>query len=130
VVPEEEFRAWYFGGEDAPVPGRTMAAVVPAASQTVDPGLAVLEKNSCLACHSLDGEVMVGPTLKGLFGSEQTIVEADGTEREIVVDEAYLEKAIQEPMAETVKGYPPAMPPQPLSDEDLQAVIDYIKTLE
>jgi len=131
VVPEEEFRAWYFGGEDAPIPGRTTAAAaVPVSAQTVDPGPAVLEKNSCLACHSLDGEVMVGPTFKGIYGRAETVVEADGTERSIEVDEAYLKKAIQDPMAETVKGYAPAMPQQPLSEEDLQAIIEYLKTLE
>ena len=128
VVPEEEFTAWYFGGDDAPIPDQTMADSTPA-DESVPSGLAILEANSCLACHSIDGEVTVGPTFKGIYG-RTTTVEAEGTEREVVIDEAYLKKAIQDPMSETTKGYPPAMPPIPLSEEELQEVIEYLKTLE
>jgi len=130
VVPEEEFTAWYFGGDDAPIPGQAMAVSMPVDAPPENPGLAILEANSCLSCHSLDGEVMVGPTFKDIYGREATVVGADGTEREIEIDDDYLERAIQDPMAETAKGYPPAMPTMPLSEEELQQVIDYLKTVE
>ena len=37
---------------------------------------------------------------------------------------------IQDPMAEILKGYPPAMPPNPMSDNELKLVLDYIKSLK
>jgi cytochrome c oxidase subunit 2 len=131
VVPEEEFKEWYFGPEDAPLPGaRYRAVAVPAARrEAVHPGLAVLEAKSCTTCHSLDGSVTVGPTFKGAFGRKD-VVETEGTEREVTVDEAYLRRAIQEPNAEVVKGYPPAMPENPLSEGELEDVVAFLKTLK
>ena len=58
------------------------------------------------------------------------IVRAGIAEREVVVDEAYLEKAIQDPMAEVLKGYPPAMPENSLSATELKDVIDYVRGLQ
>ncbi len=130
VVPEEEFKAWYFGPEDAPAPGARFRSAAPAETPpAVHPGLAVLQAKSCMTCHSLDGSVTVGPTFKGAFG-RRDVVEVGGAEREVTVDEAYLRRAIQEPDAEIVKGYPPAMPESPLSEEDLGYVVAYLKTLK
>jgi len=157
VVPEEGFRAWYFRDEEAPAsgqaapripadvpvagaagrdeapgapraPGRTEPAPRGAAAGEagLDQGLAVLTANECLACHTTDGAPSVGPTFKGTFGSKE-IVLAGGEEREIVIDEAYLRRAIQEPGAEIVKGFPPAMPDASLTEQELEAVIQFIK---
>jgi len=129
VVPVADFEAWYFGGEDAPLPGRAEVATA-AAPAPANPAVAVLDKKTCLTCHSLDGSVMVGPTFKGLFGQKHAVREAGGTEREVAVDDAYLAKAIQNPMAEIVKGYPPAMPANPLTEGELKQVIDLIKSVK
>ncbi len=134
VVPEEEFKAWYFGDENAPEPGgkflAEQAKPAPGGGGSADPpGLVVLKAKNCLSCHSIDGKPMVGPTFKGLFGSEETLV-ADGGERKAKVDEAFLEKAIQEPMADRVKGYPPTMPPNPLTPKELLEVFDYMRSLK
>jgi len=129
VVPVSDFEKWYFGDEDAPLPGQAQAAAV-TVPEPESPAIAVLKAKSCLTCHSLDGSVKVGPTFKGLFGQKHVVREASGTEREVAVDDAYLAKAIQDPMAETVKGYPPAMPPNPLAEGDLNQVIDLIKNLK
>jgi hypothetical protein len=69
------------------------------------------------------------PAFKGLFGSEETLI-VDGEERKARVDEAFLEKAIQEPMADRVKGYPPTMPPNPLTPKELMEVFDYMRSLK
>jgi len=55
----------------------------------------------CSACHSLDGTPMVGPTWKGLYGSE--VVLTNGTT--VVADEAYLRESIVAPDAKIVRGY-------------------------
>ncbi len=133
VLPEEDFKAWYFGEEEAPKPGQALAAVVstsaPPAADAREAALAVLNAKACLVCHSIDGTEKVGPTFKGLFGSKKSVV-ADGKEQEVLADEAYLTRAIREPSAEVVKGYPPAMPAAPLADQELEQVITYIKTLQ
>lgn len=128
VVPVSDFEKWYFGGEDAPLPGQAdAAAVIPLKSES--PAVAVLKAKACETCHSIDGSPMVGPTFRGLYGQKHIVKEAGGAEREVVVDDAYLVKAIQDPMVETVKGYPPAMPRNPLAEGDLKQVIDLIKSL-
>jgi cytochrome c oxidase subunit 2 len=72
---------------------------------------------------------MVGPTLKGLFGLQQTVI-VDGVEHTAAVDEAYLRNSIQKPMTERAKGYPPTMPPSNLTEKELADVVDYIKALK
>ena len=55
----------------------------------------------------------------------------DGTSA--VADEAYLRSSIVNPMSEIVAGYLPVMPQnygEVLSDLQLDAIIEYIKTLE
>ena len=73
-----------------------------------------------------------GPRFQGIFGRQEVVVTTSGEEREVAVDEEYLRRSILEPAAEIVKGYPPSMPPQGgnLSDQELDAIVDFLKTLE
>ena len=82
----------------------------------------------CLACHSADGSQLVGPTWKGLYGSEVEL--EDGSK--VVADEAYLHESIVDPMKRTVKGFPPSMPPfgAMLTEDQIKDVIEYIKSLK
>ncbi len=128
VVGEGEFKAWYFGGEDAPTPGGGLAAAAPSAPGEA-PVVGLLRRKACLTCHSLEGRVMVGPSFKGAFGTKQ-VVRVGKEEREVVVDEPYLRKAIQDPLSEITKGYPPTMPPANLTAEELEEVVGYIKGLK
>jgi cytochrome c oxidase subunit 2 len=70
----------------------------------------------------------VGPTVKGLFGKTVTVI-TDGKERQVVADETYLRKSLLEPNADVVKGFPPIMPAQKMSDEELTEIINYLKEL-
>ena len=93
----------------------------------IEKGKQLAQANGCLGCHSTDGSKRTGPTWKGLFGSEREL--EDGST--VTADEAYLKESIVNPSAKIVKGFPPAMPPySQLSDEDLQALIEYIKSLK
>ena len=57
VVPEDEFKAWYFGGENAPEPGKAIRATEAHPDlKDLPPGLATLTAKGCLACHSVDGK--------------------------------------------------------------------------
>ena len=126
VVPEAAFRAWYFGGEDAPEPDEP--AKPPAMAPLEPKGLSVMRNKGCLGCHSVDGEPRVGPTLKGVLGRREEVM-AGGQARWITVDEARLRRAIQAPGREPVRGYPPVMPETPLEAQDLAEVIGYLKAL-
>jgi cytochrome c2 len=81
----------------------------------------------CIGCHSVDGSTMVGPSWKGIYG-ESVQLESGET---VVIDDAYLTRAIVDPLAEIVKGYPPAMPPYSwLTAQQIADIIAYIKSLE
>jgi cytochrome c oxidase subunit II len=130
VVPEEEFKAWYFGGEDAPEPGKGVrTAEAHPEPQNVPPGLAILEAKECLTCHSVDGKPMVGPTLKGLYGKAEQVKVAEATQV-VTVDEAYLRQAILNPDDHIVRGYPAAMPVTKLEPRELDEIIAYIRNLK
>jgi len=86
-------------------------------------------KAICAACHTLDGNRLAGPSFKGLFGKKQTVIR-DGRKVEVVVDEAYLTRAIATPLAEVPEGYPPAMPALNLLTSEQKALVDWIKTLK
>jgi cytochrome c1 len=81
----------------------------------------------CLACHTTDGTVKVGPSWKGLYGSE---VELENGQT-VIADAAYLHQSIVDPLSQVVKGFPPAMPPYNyLSEKDIQDIIAYIESLK
>lgn len=88
-------------------------------------GRALANAKGCVACHSIDGSTRVGPTWKGLFGKTENM--RDGSTA--LVDDAYLGAFIREPQARGVKGFAPVMPKIPLSDEELEALVAYIKSL-
>ena len=84
----------------------------------------------CVACHSIDGSKVVGPTWKGLFGHEVPL--ADGTT--VKADDAYLLESIINPNAKIVQGFAPnLMPPTygaQLTKEQINDLIEYIKTIK
>jgi cytochrome c oxidase subunit 2 len=93
-------------------------------------GTQLLTIKGCVACHTLDGSKLIGPSFKGLFGRSGTVV-TDGVTRQVVVDEEYVRKSILEPAADLVEGYQPLMPPQRdlLTDEEIDAIIEVLKGL-
>jgi cytochrome c oxidase subunit II len=89
-------------------------------------GRLLAQARGCVACHSADGAPGVGPTWKGLYGKNETLDNGSS----VVADDAYLKQAIADPKASIVKGFPPVMPQQPLTDTELAALVGYIKTLK
>jgi cytochrome c oxidase subunit 2 len=49
--------------------------------------------------------------------------------RKVAVDDAYLVRAIKDPWAEKVKGFPTVMPRNNLPDAEVDAIVAYIKAL-
>jgi cytochrome c oxidase subunit II len=89
-------------------------------------GAQLFRSHGCSGCHSPNA-VVHAPDLGGLFG--QTVQLADG--RRVLADERYLRDCILLPAQQVVAGYPPLMPSfsGQLSEEDLLALIAYIKSL-
>lgn len=85
----------------------------------------------CVACHSADGSALIGPSFKGLFGKTEIVV-TGGSEREITADEDYIRHSILKPADDIVKGFQPLMPSQEglVTEDEIDAIIDYIKSLE
>ena len=119
VVEEADFEAWLAGQEVATGPLEGMTPE--------ERGALVAELQGCLGCHSVDGSEAVGPTWLGLFGSERQMESGPAA----IADEAYLRDSIMHPASQVVAGFPKIMPVYEtvLSDEDLEGLIAYIKSL-
>jgi len=129
VVVEDEaaYRAWYaalptFGATQTAAKGGE-AAPAGAQASLADRGRAIAQAKGCTACHSVDGSAGVGPTWKGLYGKTETL--ADGSQ--VKVDDEYLKSSVRTPAAQVVKGFAPVMPPSELSDDEMAALVGYMK---
>jgi mono/diheme cytochrome c family protein len=92
---------------------------------SLEAGVALYKAKTCNACHSLDGTRLVGPSFKGLYGKTETTMTGD-----VLVDDAYLKESMLAPMARIVKDYPPAMPPMPLTELEVQSLTLFIASLK
>ncbi len=115
VLAQDDYDKWLAtaasAGEDLPLP---------------DLGQKTFNGKACSGCHSTDGTAGVGPTLKGVFGSSVKL--ADGST--VTVDENYIRESIAVPAAKVVEGFQPIMPPIPLTDREIDGLIEFIKTLK
>ena len=94
-----------------------------------DQGAKLVQAKGCVACHTIDGSTRIGPSYKGIFGKEVEF--ADGSKG--IVDENYIRESIMKPQAKVVKGFNPVMPPytsEMIAEEDLNAIVAYIKSLK
>lgn len=91
----------------------------------IEQGASLAGAQGCLACHTVDGGAGAGPSWMGLFGKTETL--SDGAT--VNVDEAYLVESITQPNAKVVQGFAAAMPPYALSQDQLDALVAYIKSL-
>lgn len=84
----------------------------------------------CGGCHTVaaDAPKLSGPSWVGLFGNKREFEGGSSAQG----DENYIRESILNPMAKIVKGYPGIMPPYAgrVSDEDIDSIIEYIKTLK
>ena len=91
-------------------------------------GLDLFTRMACNACHSIDGTLKLGPTMKDHNGKD--VRHTDGTTK--VIDDDYIRESITDPLRYIVEGYTPIMPSYKpiLSDEDMKNLIAYIKALK
>jgi cytochrome c oxidase subunit II len=101
-------------------------APTPAPAPPGDAMAKLLESKDCLTCHSLDGSDGIGPTLKGIYGRKTKLTNGST----ISVDEAYLREAIVNPGTALVAGFDDVMPKPEMTDEEVSALIEYLKNLK
>ncbi|MEW6055193.1 MAG: cytochrome c oxidase subunit II [Bdellovibrionota bacterium] len=117
----------YIGAAAKGKPDQPKGSAAPTQS-LADRGKELFNSKGCFACHTADGTPKVGPTLKGVFGKTEEL--ADGST--VKIDENYIRESLMEPQKRITKGFPPSMPPFKglLSDEEVNALIAYIKSLK
>ena len=119
VLEQSEFDTW-------------LAELVPTGDIPDHPGLVLLKNTGCLACHSQDGSRLVGPSFKGLYGSEKTVI-TDGAERQITVNDEYISLSITKPDADLVKGFAKGLMKSysdELTPEEIIQITEYFKSLQ
>lgn len=125
VLSPDAFDKWY---NDT-----SLVAATPGTGGAVPlPGLGLIRRNGCIACHSLDGSTIVGPSFKGIFG-EETTVKVNGEDQQIVVNEDYIRESVLTPNAKVVKGYRSGLMQSYrgiVTEEEIGQIIEYIKSLK
>jgi cytochrome c oxidase subunit II len=94
-------------------------------------GYLLLRNTGCIACHSLDGSKLVGPSFKNLYGTERSVM-AGAAGKSITANDEYIKNSIYDPNYEIVAGYNKGLMQSYkniLKESDIQIIIDYLKTL-
>ena len=91
-------------------------------------GQDIFNRMACNACHSIDGSLKLGPTIKNQYGKE--ILHTDGSV--VIIDDQYIRESLIDPLKHIAEGFTPIMPSYKpvLSDEDIENLIAYIKFLK
>jgi len=106
VMEKADYEAWFNSEKKTPTEEAGAAG---------SKGKALYEDNGCAGCHSLDDSTLVGPGLA-------TIKDKDAT---------YLKDAIVHPDKDVPAGFVAGvMPPFALPDEDVAALVNFLKTGE
>jgi cytochrome c oxidase subunit 2 len=117
VLAQADFDAW--------VESQTGAA----SEDPIVRGEQIAQQFGCVACHSTDGTVIVGPSWLGIFGSMEEL--SDGTS--VLVDHDYIVESIRDPGAKITAGFQNLMPPNigaDMTDEQIEDLVAFIESLE
>jgi cytochrome c oxidase subunit 2 len=116
VHPPGEFEKWLAEASDF------LSRLSPA-----DAGERLVKTRGCRQCHTVDGKANIGPSFLGVFGRAGKL--KDGAS--YTVEENYIRRSILDPQGEIVAGYEPVMPTYQgrLKDQEITAIIEYLKTL-
>jgi cytochrome c oxidase subunit 2 len=144
VLSKEKFDSWYkdttmapvdstrIGGVSGKETAKGPAGAAATAGAAGAAGAEIMKVNGCNACHSTDGTKIVGPSFKGLFGSQQNVTR-DGKDVTVTADEEYIKRSIYEPDADVVKGFQKGLMQSykgKISDDDVSKLIEYLETLK
>jgi cytochrome c oxidase subunit 2 len=88
-------------------------------------GKQIVQSLGCVACHSDTGANGIGPTWRDSFGNQRNFVNGEP----INIDEAYIKESILNPSTKIAAGFASVMPAYNLSDDELNAIVEYMKNL-
>lgn len=118
VKSQEEFDKWL---EELPATG-----LIP------DPeGLVLMKNTGCIACHSLDGSKLVGPTFLGLYSDTRNVIE-NGQTVTVTANDDYIKNSVIDPDGQVVEGYNKGLMKSyrdVLTDEQIQLMAEFLETL-
>ncbi|MBW6496955.1 MAG: cytochrome c oxidase subunit II [Bacteroidales bacterium] len=124
VMEPEEFWTWYADTTGVALPveeGADLALL----------GRQIVESKGCLACHSLDGSTIIGPTFKGAWGSNVPVI-TQGQQREVLFDYDYVRRSIYEPDYDIHQGYRPGQMfsyEGEISEQQIELIVEFLKSL-
>lgn len=119
VMPEAAFASW---NEEVKAANKDMPLR--------EYGKILYEKKlGCIACHTTDGTIKIGPSFKDLYGKTETLT--NGTTAK--VDDKYIRHKILTPSTTTVKGFANVMPSfdkrNDVKEREISALIEFIKSV-
>lgn len=116
VLSQEDYNAWYYAEDSS--------------ANDAEAGLKILQANGCIACHSLDGTRIVGPSFKGLWNSTRTVT-TGMVSRQVTADEDYIKESIYEPSKDIVESYPKVMISykDAINEDQLKKINAYLKSI-
>jgi cytochrome c oxidase subunit 2 len=102
----------------------------PTFAQTMNEGSAgngqqIVQSLGCVACHTDNGDSAMGPTWKDSFNTQRNTT----TGETVLADASYIKESILNPSAKIASGFAPVMPAYALSEEELDAIVEYIYNL-
>ena len=115
------------------------------AKKLVAKGKTLFKTKICFTCHQVDpktpapaGAALKAPAFMGKFWGTKRQVH-DGIDPDtgkpsekiltVVFNEAYFIESVKKPMAKIVKGSVPGMVQQPLKDDEIKALMYYVRSL-
>ena len=124
VDTREDFESWMATQQTWT---QMQAGIVPVVySPEAQRGRGLWESEGCVACHSLDGSGVIGPSWQDSWGATRAL--ADGTT--VAVDEAYVAESIRQPHTRVAEGFSPVMPAYDeatVTDDEISALIALMK---
>ncbi|MDH3622873.1 MAG: cytochrome c [Myxococcales bacterium] len=131
ATPSEDLSAvsgWSFQGAVAIAPGEV--TMPPECEGAAEPmacwGQKLSNTKGCMACHSVDGvKQQPCPNWKGMFGKERLLVSGET----VTADEEYLTNSIVNSWDQVVEGYQKTMPPYNFPEQEVAALVAYVKSL-
>jgi cytochrome c oxidase subunit 2 len=118
VVEQADFDKWFNEFKDS------TSGAEPA-------GYTLLRNTGCLACHSIDGTKLVGPSFRGLYGKERVVISGNN-QVTVTADESYILNSIYDPNSQVVSGFNKGIMKSYkdlLKEADIKTITDYLKTL-
>jgi len=94
-------------------------------SPAAQEGREIANASGCASCHGKNGQGVTAPSWQGIY-LEPVPVEPVGS---VIADEDYLYRSITDPQADIVRDWTIKMPMNDLDDDQVAAVIAYIKEL-